>query len=188
MSTLVLVDFDHTLYQKDSLLEFTKDYLGKRRFYWGLVQLIPDILIWKLGFISNEQAKTEYFHLFFKNENYNTFLEKSRLFAQNKVPQHLDEVLLQKVKNHLLQNDLVYIVTASPAEWIKPWADQLKIKVIGTQIEQHNELLTGNFSSKNCYGIEKVNRIKNEINLDLFDSICVYGKGKGDREMLQLRK
>ena len=38
----------------------------------------------------------------------------------------------------------------------------------------------------NCYGIEKVNRIKEEYDLDEFKNIYVYGNSKGDREMLNL--
>ena len=68
------------------------------------------------------------------------------------------------------------------------WAEQYKIKLITTQLEIIDNKITGNLKTKNCYGIEKVNRIKAEINLEKYNKIIAFGNGKGDHEMLQLIK
>lgn len=188
MKTLVLVDFDHTLYKKDSLLEFTKFYKGNLNFYLGILILLPHLLRWKLGIITNEGAKIKYITHFFKKENYQLFLNGGTQFAQEKINKDLNNTLFQLIENHLSQNATVYIVTASFPEWISAWANSLKINVIGTKLEIIDSKINGNFASKNCYGFEKVNRIKSEINLKDFEKIIVYGNGKGDLEMLKLVK
>ena len=49
-----------------------------------------------------------------------------------------------------------------------------------------DKTLTGFLASKNCYGPEKVLRIKKQINLTDYDNIIAYGDSQGDREMFEL--
>lgn len=57
---------------------------------------------------------------------------------------------------------------------------------IATKLEQKDGKLTGKFNGNNCYGTEKVLRIKEKYNLKEFEKIYAYGDSKGDREMLAL--
>jgi hypothetical protein len=65
MRTLVLVDFDKTLYKKDSLIEFTRFYKGNIDLLIGFIVLLPMLIMWKLGKISNENAKQQFITYFF---------------------------------------------------------------------------------------------------------------------------
>jgi len=188
MNTLVLFDFDGTLYKKDSLLEFTKFSKGKIRFYVGLLMISPYLISMKLGVISNEKAKEKFIRYFFKGQNYDEFKSVSNHFSLHKIKTHLNQKLYKEFIHHIESKHTVYIVTASFSEWIEPWSSQFKVKVIGTKPEVVDNKITGNFSSKNCYGQEKVNRIKETLNIDSFDRIQVYGEGKGDVEMINLSK
>ena len=58
--------------------------------------------------------------------------------------------------------------------------------LIATRLEIKDDLMTGKFLTKNCYGIEKVNRVKEAYNLDDYDCIYVYGDSRGDKELLEL--
>ena len=188
MKNLVLVDFDKTLYQKDSLLEYTKFYKGKYIFYKGLIYFLPYFIKWKLGIISNELAKKKFINYFFKNEKYSEFWAKGNEFANHYIQKDINPKIWKIILNHQKKNDDIYIVTASFSEWIMAWSSKNNIKIIATIPEQINDRLTGDFLSKNCYGKEKVNRIKIEIHLKSYDAIYVYGFGKGDYEMLQLKR
>lgn len=188
MKTLALFDFDGTLYKKDSLLEFTKFSKGNVTFFKGMLALLPWLIGLKVGILHNEKAKKKFITHFFKDMNLEEFAAVSKEFALQKIEENLHPILFQKLKNHVKANHTIYIVTASFQEWIAPWSSKFNIEVIGTKIEIKNEKLTGGFASKNCFGMEKVNRIKEVLNLNDFDIIHVYGSGKGDREMLQLSK
>lgn len=79
------------------------------------------------------------------------------------------------------------VVTASIDNWVKPFFSEVcpNAIVVGTQIEVKDGIVTGSFASKNCYGAEKVNRIK-----ELFPDreqyhITAYGDSSGDSEMLK---
>ena len=188
MKTLVLVDFDKTLYKKDSLIEFTKFYKGYFNICIGFLLLFPSLLKWKLGIVSNETVKQKFISYFFKEEDYNLFLEKGKQFSNENIPKNLNQTIWKEIKNHQDNDAEIYIVTASFQEWIINWSEMNKIKLITTELEIIDTKITGNFKSKNCYGIEKVNRIKEKINIENYDKIIVFGNGKGDYEMLQLRK
>jgi len=47
-------------------------------------------------------------------------------------------------------------------------------------------VVTGKLLSKNCYGIEKANRIQEVYNLSDYKHIYAYGDSRGDRELLEL--
>lgn len=47
-------------------------------------------------------------------------------------------------------------------------------------------ILSGDFATPNCYGAQKVIRIRAHYVLDTYTEIYVYGDSKGDREMLTL--
>lgn len=183
---LILVDFDHTLYLGDSLLDFTKYYNGKY-FYINLVLLIPKYLLFKVGFYNSHQFKEEFFKKNFKNEIYSIFSNKSEVFSRN-IEKKIDEKLFKTLQKHHNTQQEIYIVTASLSEWILPWALQNNFKVISTKLEVIENKLTGRIEGKNCNYEEKVIRIKEEINLDLYSEIFVYGNGKGDLAMKKLKK
>lgn len=188
MKTLALFDFDGTLYKKDSLIEFTKFYKGKFPFYLGIIILTPILVAMKLKVISNEKAKKKFISYFFKNENYLDFKTKATKFSLTKIEPNLNSKIHSEFKNHIHFKNTIYIVTASFPEWIEPWSNNYNVEVIGTRLEVIDNKITGNLFTKNCYGKEKVNRIKQIINPKDFDKIYCYGSGKGDYEMLNLSK
>lgn len=188
MKTLALFDFDGTVYKKDSLLEFTKFHKGKIAFFLGMFLLFPYLIGLKLGFMKNDKVKIKFISHFFKGIDVEKFTEKGKKFALQHIDENLNPLVYKEFQNHLKKGDTIYIVSASVAEWIEPWSNQFGVQVIGTILEIKNNKITGNFSSKNCYGIEKVTRVNEILNLNDFSVIKVYGSGKGDLEMLQLSK
>lgn len=188
MNTIAFFDFDGTLYKKDSLLEFTKYAKGRSAFWTGILILFPFLFALKMGFLDNEKVKTKFLTYFFKNMPIQEFSSLTAQFAVDKIPQDMDKETFNSFLSHIKSGHTVCIVSASCSNWIQPWSDQYDAIFIGTELEITDQKITGNLSTRNCFGIEKVNRIKTIFNLAEFDSIVVYGNGKGDFEMLQLSK
>ncbi|HOZ73744.1 MAG TPA: HAD-IB family hydrolase [Flavobacterium sp.] len=188
MRTLALFDFDGTLYKKDSLIEFTRFAKGNVPFYKKMLLLFPDLIGLKLRLLPNEKVKVKFLTTFFKGMAIETFESAAKDFALNEIEKNLNPKIFDAFLKHLESGHEVYIVSASASQWIAPWSEQYKAGVIGTQLQIESGRLTGKLASKNCYGIEKVNRIKAILRLEEYQSICVYGSGKGDREMLGLAK
>jgi HAD superfamily hydrolase (TIGR01490 family) len=93
---------------------------------------------------------------------------------------------MQRINWHKQEGHKVVIVSASFDDVLKNWCDMNALDLIATKIEVRDGKLTGKFYSKNCYGPEKVKRVKEKYNLTGFEYIYAYGDSRGDREMLAL--
>ena len=93
---------------------------------------------------------------------------------------------LDKITWHQRQGHKIVVVSASMECWLQKWCTVNKVELIATRLEIKENKLTGRFATKNCYGPEKVQRIKAYLNLDDFNFIYAYGDSRGDKEMLEL--
>lgn len=178
-------DFDGTITTKDTLFDFIIFYVGKFRFIVGLFVLSPILILHKIGIIKNSRAKEIMFSYFFKGKSIEDFNKKCHLYA-TRIESILKDSTISRINEHKQANHAVVIVSASISNWIKPWAYQTGIKeVISTEIEIKDGVLTGKFASPNCYGPEKVNRLKEKYpNRDEY-VLYAYGDSQGDKELLE---
>lgn len=183
---VVVFDFDGTIIKKDSFLEFVKFACGFRLFCIGFLLYSPLLFLMKLKIFPNWKAKQMLFGFFFKGEKYETFCEKGKNFSKE-IDEMLNEDVLRVMHSHLANGDTVYVISASVEDWIKPWCDMHGVNsVLATKIQVDScGFVTGKFSTKNCYGMEKVHRLlEREPNRDNY-FLYAYGDSRGDKEMLK---
>ncbi|MBN8676512.1 MAG: HAD family hydrolase [Chitinophagales bacterium] len=183
---IAFFDFDGTITTKDTLLEFIKYCKGTNAFYAGFLINSPFLLAYKLKIISNQAAKEKVLQHFFKNTSVDSFRVLCEKFAAEKIPGLIRPEAIAEIKKLQEEGQTVVIVSASPENWISPWALKLKVDLIATQLEIQNGLLTGKILGKNCHGAEKVNRINKKYSLADYAEITAYGDTKGDLPMLAL--
>ncbi len=181
---LILFDFDGTITDRDSLFDFIQFAVGKPVFYYKLLQAIPFLMAFKIGFISNTVAKQKLLSLYFKGWDSDFFQAQGDRYAIEKIPQIIRPNALKKIQFYLNQGDTVVVVSASISFWLKQWCKQHHLILIATELEIKNHQITGLFASPNCFGQEKVNRIKAQFDLTAYTQIIAYGDSKGDKEML----
>jgi len=184
-STIVFCDFDGTITSKDSFGEFIKFYHSTWRYYFGLLLHMPILVLYKLGLYNNQKAKEKLICYFFKDENEIQFNYKSKKFALTKIHEFLLSDAMPKLNWYKSEGCEVVIVSASFINYLKPWCDKNGFDVIATQLEIINDKVSGKIKGKNCYGEEKVNRIKQNYNINEY-YIIAYGDTKGDMPMLSL--
>jgi len=183
---LALFDFDGTLTKKDSLNEFLKYSSSKREYLFNMIVFSPVFLLYKVGFIKNDKAKALLLKLFFKGWSEIDFKKKAQEFSLNVLDDILRDDVYKLFKDHKKRGDRVVIVSASMECWLKPWCDKEGVELISTRLKFEDEQFNGKFSTKNCYAKEKVARIKEEYDLQLFEKIYAYGDSKADRYMFEL--
>ena len=183
---LILFDFDGTITKKDSLIIFIKYVIGDFYYYKGLLMLSPMLLAYKLKIISNNIAKEKLIAHFFNGWDKIEFQSIANNYSIEKIEEIIRPSALERINWHKQQGHTVVIVSASVECWLKGWCENNNLELIGTKLEFRNDKLTGKFSTKNCYGIEKVNRIKEKYNLKNYEIIYAYGDSKGDKEMLSI--
>lgn len=186
--SIAFFDFDETLTTKDSLGLFLRFFYQSRPIDFLIKSLMasPFVVFWKIGLISNHSAKEKLFSIFFKGMDSDLFHKRCVEFAQNAIPTILNPLAIEKLRFHQLAGHHVCVVSATFDAYLKPWCNEFNIDLLCTNIEVKAGILSGRFSSPNCYGPEKARRIKQTFSLSDFDEVYAYGDSKGDREMLEL--
>lgn len=186
MKEIAFFDFDGTITTNDSLLKFIRFSKGNINFIMGLLILSPMLVLYLLKIIPNHKAKQYVLAWYFKGMPREQFLALAQAYSLGQIKKILRPEAMQRIAWHQKQGHQVVIVSASIDCWLKPWCDQHQLELIATQFDTREKLINGLFLSPNCYGPEKVNRIKATYNLDTYKKIYAYGDSKGDREMLAL--
>lgn len=179
-------DFDGTITTKDTLIEFIKFSKGNFSFYKGFLLYSPILIAYKLKLYPNGKAKQKIFNHFFHGIKYSHFCLLGEQFA-DVVETIIRPSAMKMIKEHLDNNDQVYIISASITEWVTPFCKRIGItNVLGTKIEVDDQgLITGKFLSSNCYGQEKVNRLlEKEPKRDSY-MLYAYGDSQGDKKLIE---
>jgi HAD superfamily hydrolase (TIGR01490 family) len=185
-SRLVLFDFDGTITEKDTLLEFVRFYCGRTRYYVGLAMLAPVMFLFAARLIENWKAKQYFLARFFKGENLSHFNSRCIEFTRTILPSLVRPAALDAILKYQKENATVAVVSASAENWVKPWCDQLGLICLATRLEVRGAYLTGMLDGPNCHGGEKVCRIRERFDLTAFDDVIAYGDSRGDEAMLKL--
>ena len=94
---------------------------------------------------------------------------------------------MERIRWHQNGGDTVVIVSACPRQILEPWCHAINADIIATEIEtDQRSRITGKIAGKNCWGQEKVSRIRARYALKDYDGIFAYGDSKGDLPMFEL--
>jgi len=183
---LALFDFDGTITTDDSLIKFIRFVIGDSKFLVGMAILSPMLVAYKLKLIPNYRAKEYMLSYFFKGMSEEKFMQLTREYSLKHIDSIVRPKAMQKITWHKEQGHEIVVVSASIECWLKPWCNKNNLNLIGTKMQIQNAKVTGLFASKNCYGVEKVNRIRELYRLNEYDYIYSYGDSSGDKELLEL--
>ena len=186
MNILVVSDFDGTITTDDSLIRFIRFVVGDTKFMWGIIFLSPMLIVYKLKILPNYKAKQYMLSYFLKGMSEKKFMRVASEYSLNHIDTILRPKAMEKIAWHKEQGHKIVIVSASIECWLKPWCDKNNLDMIGTKIEIKSGIVTGKFLTKNCYGIEKANRVREVYNLSEYAHIYAYGDTRGDKELLEL--
>lgn len=177
-------DFDGTLTTSDTMIPFMNYALGNFKFLVIIIKNSFWIIMYLFKLYPNWKTKQRLFKACFKGWSYESLEKKAIDFAKT----HnylLNSNAVNKLKEHIAKNNKVYIISASIDIWVKPFFKDIpNIVYITTEIEIINDIVTGSFKTKNCYGKEKVNRLKQIEPIREEYTLYAYGDSKGDKYLL----
>ena len=181
---IALVDFDGTLINADSFKTALLTSVSPSFFFRLLKVLTGNIsTIHKISFSRLKEMLTEAMYSGMSTGDFEALC--IRISAN--LNKYDNTSLLDELKGLKKLGYEVYIVTASPVNWVKPWATKHEFNhVIGTELEVVDKQLTGKFLTQNCKGSEKVTRIASEIDIAGYKEVVAYGNSKDDYPMLAL--
>lgn len=179
-------DFDSTITKRDSLPVFIRFAVSLGQLLKGTLLMSPFLLLFKLKVIPNYQAKERLFRIFFAGLTLDAFNLLSEKFVPG-IEKIVNPAALEKIKWHQQMGHEVIIVSASAENWINPWARKNGITtVLATRLQVKDNLITGNFLSKNCHGPEKAERLLEQYPNREEYILYAYGDSNGDKELLEL--
>jgi HAD superfamily hydrolase (TIGR01490 family) len=99
----------------------------------------------------------------------------------------LNTSMLKRLQRHASEGHTLCVVSASMDEWVRPICQKIGVdEVIATRVEVSSEgKLTGRFSSPNCYGAQKVDRLLEVYPQGSISYLYAYGDSQGDKELLE---
>jgi HAD-superfamily subfamily IB hydrolase, TIGR01490 len=183
---LALFDFDGTISRKDSMIDFIQFAMGKPRYYWGLIRKSPMLLSYLLKQTANSDAKQAFMAHYFSHYPTDKFEILAQKYAEKKLPAIIRPKALERIQWHQAQKHKVVIISASAEDWLKPWAEGIKVDLIASQLDKNGGFISGHLKGNNCHGAEKVARLKQYLNINDYSCIYAYGDSPGDKEMLAL--
>ena len=186
MRRIVFFDFDGTITRKDSLLQFITFTHGKLSLILWLLKSIPHIVLYYIGAYPNWKLKRDMLAFFYKGKNEQDLIFEGESFWRKKGQSDIKGSALNQIKMHKENGEKVVVVSASLNYWLAPFCEEYGLELICTRLETEQGVITGNYLTPNCYGIEKVNRITTIYDLKEYDQVVAYGDSRGDKEMLDL--
>lgn len=192
MKTINAFDFDGTLTRRDSLIEFIRVTRGNLSLLYTLLLFSPLIALMKLHLLDNGWVKQLLFRYFFHRVSVLYFADICAHFAEQKKDLLRPEGV-KAVSDAVSRGEEVLIVSASVDQWVEPFFNNLgfttrgdhpQVRIVGTQLETKGDLITGRFLTPNCYGPEKVRRIRELFPDRSSYRLVAYGDSRGDRELL----
>ena len=209
--TIHAFDFDGTLTTRDTLLLFIRHACGWWALLGGLLLFSPLLVLMKLHLADNGRMKERLFRHYFRGMLERDFDALCQSFARSHT-HVLRTAGLRTVQQALDRGDRVVILSASIDRWVeaclRPFlVSSSQFQVLGTEIEVVDGRLTGRFATPNCYGPEKVRRLKEFLKevsprgdvegatkvsprgdvegaLEGTPFIIAYGDSRGDKELL----
>ena len=185
-SRLVLFDFDGTITIADTMFLFTKFAVGTPRFIFGLSVLALPLVLHKLKLVSAQKAKEIFLSHFFSGTEKTKFDELGKNFSEKNIPGFVRPAALDAINNYKKSGCRIIVVSASAENWMATWCANNGLEVLATRLEVVDGKITGRIAGNNCNSEEKVNRIKEKVNLADYAEIIVYGDTSGDLPMLAL--
>ena len=146
----------------------------------------PTILYHAFVKKDGEIAKRKVLSFLFKGKTKQELDVLGEAFAEKIIPNIVIQSAIEEIEVHKKRKDRVIVISASLGNWLKPWADHMKLELICTTLEYKDGKFTGQFASPNCNGQEKVNRIKSYLDISEYSPIFAYGNSSGDKPMLNL--
>ncbi len=183
---LALFDFDGTISNTDSFVAFMKFTHGKPVFLLRMAMGFLTFFGWKIGLVKSHYTKVKALKSFYKGWTEDQMTDARKRFTSQVIPNILFLRAIEKIHWHQDQGHRVIVVTASCDAWLGDWIREMGLEVLCTEMELKNGVYTGELSKPNCRGKEKVNRVKQLLNLKDYSEVYAYGNDHGDNQLLAI--
>lgn len=181
---LSVFDFDGTLTRHDSFVPFLRFAFGRREFTRRILRLAIPSLRYVAQGMSRDELKAQLISTFLTGVEAKWVGQKAEDFCRLVWAKLMRPAGLRSVALELESGAEVTLCSASPALVLRPFADRLGIKLIGTELEVVDGRLTGRIAGNNCRCENKVLRLEAIYGPLTAYRLRAWGDTRGDHELL----
>ncbi len=190
-------DFDGTLTQRDTFIPFLARGLGWPRFLGALLRCSPWLAGYALRVVPNHVAKGKLMQATLAGRSLKEMQDWTTRWLAHDFPGQLREDAMARLAWHKDAGHCCVMVSASPDIYLPRVADQLGFDALictGMDVAGEGDAgrLTGRMETPNCYGEQKVLRLKAWMD-GRFGAAALggmtlyaYGDTAGDKPMLRM--
>ncbi|HXM56217.1 MAG TPA: HAD family hydrolase [Candidatus Dormibacteraeota bacterium] len=183
--TVAVFDFDGTMTRRDSTTAFCLATVPARRLVPVLALRAPRLAAFRLGLASRTAVKESLLTALLGGMEDALLRRRAAAWARAALPGLVRPAALARLRWHQSRGHRVVLASASLEVLLEPWARSVAVSdVLATRLEVRSGRVTGRLDGPNCYGPEKVARLRALLgDLDAFE-VFAYGDSRGDRELL----
>ena len=183
MKRLVILDFDGTIYDGDSMQDFAKA-ISPARYFFSMIVISFPFLLHLIGVLKRDFLKKVFLKINFKNYSRHDLEQHGALFYEknkNKIFKHFNSYWQTE---KLSDQTTFVIVSGSSREWLLPFCKEFNTELICTELAyDETNHCKGSWVNTNMIGEEKVKAIQAQFDLEQFDSIIAFGDSKQDKKL-----
>tara|TARA_B100000809_G_C15138468_1_gene531793 strand:+ start:5050 stop:5700 length:651 start_codon:yes stop_codon:yes gene_type:complete len=184
---IAIFDFCDTIFNGQSFNYFINYLIDNQPFYNKFYLKLRKTLT---PFISkNNLSRKEFLLRPYRGKSQQFFIEQGESFFNEIIKKRLYPELISLINEHQKRGDTVVLVSGGLSIYLSFFAKEYNIKhELATNLKFDNGLFTGKVEGNECLGEEKVLRLKDEINLELYDlnNAIVYTDHKSDLPLLNI--
>lgn len=184
---VALFDFDGTLTTGDTLMPFLRFVVGTPVYYSKLLMLSPVLAGYLAGVVRNDIAKQIVLRGYLGGYPVDRLVEQGDAFSERVIPRMERPQGMERLAWHQQQGHRCILVSASLDIYLQRWASERGIALALTSSLQvsDNGLVQGRLQGANCFGEEKVSRVRQALADSSPEKIYAYGDTPGDMPMLR---
>lgn len=181
---LSVFDFDGTLTKHDSFVPFLRFAFSRRYFLRRMLRMSGPSLRCLQKQLTRDELKEQLITTFLTGVEETWVIQKAEEYCDKYWARLMRPAGLLAVAAEVSNHAEVTLCSASPMVVLRPFAQRLGVKLIGTELEVKNGIFTGRISGHNCRCAQKIHRLQ-----DVYGDLTRYhlrawGDTRGDYELL----
>jgi phosphatidylglycerophosphatase C len=182
--TVAVFDFDGTITRGDSTRAFCRaEFPG--RLLPAVLHAAPSLAGYPLGLVGRQRLKESLLTTVLGGRDELEVRARAADWAARRLPGMVRPAALERLRWHRSRGHRVVIASASLDLLLEPWGRAAGVgDVLATRLEVRDGRLTGRLAGRNCYGPEKVARLRSLLGDLAGFELYAYGDSRGDRELL----
>ena len=178
-----IFDLDGTLTKSDTYLPYLVGFLKRNPKRWLKASILPiAVVMFYLKIHDNQWLKTIFLKVILGGETKDNILAWNKIFLDRLFTEGLREDIVTILKKRQNAGDIILLSTASLDIYVPDIQNWFSINhLICTNTLWQDDCLTGELDGNNCYGLEKLARVKSYMRKhNISGEVSVYSDHASD--------